>query len=87
MPDWLNTFGVYDPTQPDLGINGHYLPSNDKSLVVSILSAGTFFGALIAFPLGDILGRKYGLIASCVIFCLGVGLQLDTSWAVFVVGK
>jgi len=87
MPDWLNTFGVYDPSQPDLGVNGHYLPSNDKSLVVSILSAGTFFGAIIAFPLGDKLGRKYGLVAANVIFCLGVGLQLDTNWATFVVGR
>jgi sugar porter (SP) family MFS transporter len=87
MSDWLNTFGLYDPTQPDLGVNGHYLPPQHKSLVVSILSAGTFFGALIAFPLGDLLGRKYGLIAACVIFCLGVGLQLDTHWTTFVIGR
>lgn len=54
---------------------------------VSILSAGTFVGALISFPLGDLLGRKFGLVGACVIFCLGVGLQLDTNWATFVVGR
>ena len=54
---------------------------------VSILSAGTFFGALFAFPMGDMVGRKWGLVASCLIFCLGVGLQLDTHWATFVVGR
>jgi MFS transporter, SP family, sugar:H+ symporter len=54
---------------------------------VSILSAGTFVGALLAFPLGDKIGRKWGLVSACVIFCLGVGLQLDTSWSVFVVGR
>jgi MFS family permease len=54
---------------------------------VSILSAGTFFGALLAFPMADIVGRKWGIIASCGVFCLGVGLQLDTHWAAFVVGR
>ncbi|KAF9515074.1 hypothetical protein BS47DRAFT_1391822 [Hydnum rufescens UP504] len=54
---------------------------------VSILSAGTFFGALLSFPLGDLVGRKWGLISSCIIFCLGVGLQLDTRWVTFVIGR
>ena len=37
--------------------------------------------------MGDMVGRKWGLVASCMIFCLGVGLQLDTKWATFVVGR
>lgn len=81
MTDWLETFGSYDSTI------GLYIPPPHKSLVVSILSAGTFLGALLAFPLGDTLGRKGGLIASCVVFCLGVGMQLDTHWVVFVIGR
>jgi hypothetical protein len=48
MDDWLKAFGTYDATGTlGLATNGYYLPANDKSLVVSILSAGTFFGALI----------------------------------------
>lgn len=87
MSDWLTTFGVYDPSASTTpGVN-YYLPTANKSLVVSILSAGTFFGALLAFPMADIVGRKWGIIASCSVFCLGVGLQLDTHWAVFVVGR
>lgn len=87
MPDWLTTFGVYDPSASTTpGVN-YYLPTANKSLVVSILSAGTFFGALLAFPMADIVGRKWGIIASCSVFCLGVGLQLDTHWATFVVGR
>jgi len=85
MTDWLETFGKIDPTKS--GVDALYLPTNDKSLVVSILSAGTFFGALLAFPMGDMVGRKWGIIASCVVFSLGVGLQLDTKWATFVVGR
>ncbi|KAJ6579571.1 monosaccharide importer [Mycena vulgaris] len=88
MQDWLNIFGEFDPTGV-LGTKtqGMYLRTSDKSLVVSILSAGTFFGALLAFPMGDMVGRKWGIVASCVIFSLGVGLQLDTKWATFVVGR
>lgn len=81
MDDWLQTFGAFDESL------GHYLPTRDKSLVVSILSLGTFAGALCAYPLGDRLGRKYGIVAGCVVFFLGIGLQLDTNWATFVVGR
>jgi len=84
MQDWLETFGKFDPTPGGLG---WYIPTNEKSLVVSILSAGTFFGALLAYPMADRVGRKWGIIASCVVFSLGVGLQLDTQWATFVVGR
>ncbi|KAJ7661540.1 monosaccharide importer [Mycena polygramma] len=88
MQDWLNTFGAFDPTGT-LGkdTQGMFLRTSDKSLVVSILSAGTFFGALLAYPMGDMVGRKWGIVASCVVFSLGVGLQLDTKWATFVVGR
>jgi sugar porter (SP) family MFS transporter len=88
MPDWLETFGTFQAgLSANLGSDGFYLPTNQKSLVVSILSAGTFFGALFAFPMGDIVGRKWGIVASCVIFCLGVGMQLDTHWITFVIGR
>jgi predicted MFS family arabinose efflux permease len=43
--------------------------------VVSMLSAGTFFGALIAAPLGDRLGRRGPLLISVGVFAIGVLLQ------------
>ena len=43
MKDWLEVYG--DPTTDTATYQyGYYLPSNRESLVVSILSAGTFFG-------------------------------------------
>lgn len=42
---------------------------------MSILSAGTFFGTLAAAPLGDFMGRRYGLITSSWVFIFGVVLQ------------
>lgn len=46
-----------------------------SSQIVSILSAGTFFGALLAAPLGDRLGRRVSLIIAVAIFSFGVLLQ------------
>jgi len=55
------------------------LTSSQTSLIVSILSAGTFFGALCASPFGDRLGRRMGLIASCFIFSIGVAFQVAST--------
>lgn len=46
-----------------------------SSRIVAILSAGTFFGALLAAPLGDRLGRRMALIIAVGIFSFGVLLQ------------
>lgn len=51
------------------------LPSWQKSLITSILSAGTFFGALIAGDIADWLGRRFTVVAGCVVFIVGVILQ------------
>ena len=55
------------------------LTASQTSLIVSILSAGTFFGALTASPFGDILGRRMGLVASCFIFSIGVAFQVAST--------
>lgn len=82
MPFWLQTFG-----EPD-GKGGFMLSTANDSLVTSILSAGTFCGALLAYPFGDILGRRWGVIASCAVFCIGVALQTaSTTIAVFSLGR
>ena len=49
-----------------------------RGAFVSILSAGTFFGALTASQFADRLGRKYGLLLTCVIFSIGIAVQ---TWA------
>jgi MFS transporter, SP family, sugar:H+ symporter len=48
-------------------------------LITSILSAGTFFGALIAGDLADWFGRRTTIIIGCVIFIIGVSLQAASS--------
>lgn len=51
------------------------LESWRDSLITSILSAGTFFGAIIAGDLADFIGRRMTIIVGCVIFLIGVILQ------------
>ncbi|KAG9245724.1 MFS sugar transporter-like protein [Calycina marina] len=51
------------------------VPPGQLAKIVSILSAGTFFGSLLAAPMGDRLGRRLSLIISVVIFSFGALLQ------------
>lgn len=48
------------------------------SLIVSILSAGTFFGAVIAGDLADHIGRKWTVILGCLIYLIGCVIQMVT---------
>ncbi|BGP19543.1 hypothetical protein JCM10213_000143 [Rhodosporidiobolus nylandii] len=82
MPFWLRKFGTCDAN----GVCS--LTSGDDSLVTSILSAGTFVGALCAYPVGDRLGRRYGIMAFLSLFCIGVACQTGAqNLATFVVGR
>jgi sugar porter (SP) family MFS transporter len=68
--------------------NAFALPDWKKSLITSILSCGTFFGALIAGDLADWFGRRTTIIAGCVIFIIGVILQTaNTGLGLLVAGR
>jgi MFS family permease len=79
-PYWIRAFAKPGQTS---------LSAGEDSLIVSILSAGTFIGALLAAPTADKLGRKYGLMASAaIVFNLGVILQTaSTSQPLFIAGR
>ncbi|KAB8294850.1 hypothetical protein EYC80_006811 [Monilinia laxa] len=70
--------------------NGHLDVSPSQSAaVVSILSAGTFFGALSAAPLADFFGRRVALLLSSgVVFTFGVILQTASAeLPMFIAGR
>jgi MFS family permease len=81
MPYWQREFA--DPE------NNYEITSAQDSLIVSILSAGTFFGALFAAPVADKIGRRWGLFSSSAfVFNLGVILQTASSArAMFIAGR
>lgn len=47
-----------------------------NSNCVSILQGGAFFGCFLIWPVTAWLGRKWGLVISSVIFCVGAVLQV-----------
>jgi MFS family permease len=55
---------------------GCAISSSNTSLIVSILSAGTFFGALVAGDLSDMIGRKWTIVLGCLIYIIGKHPQL-----------
>lgn len=64
------------------------IPSWQQSLTTSILSAGTFFGAIIAGDLADFIGRRMTIIAGCAVFCVGGILETaSTGLNVMVAGR
>ncbi|KAI8625159.1 general substrate transporter [Xylariaceae sp. FL1651] len=52
------------------------LTGTTKALITSLLSLGTFFGALMAGDLADLVGRRTTILGSCVIFLVGAILQV-----------
>ncbi|KAH8167481.1 hypothetical protein CIB48_g756 [Xylaria polymorpha] len=84
MPYWQRLFSTgYIDSSGDPNIS----PAQ-SSAIVSILSAGTFFGALASPFLADNIGRRLGLIASCFVFNLGVILQTAaTAIPLFLAGR
>jgi MFS family permease len=52
------------------------LAPSQTAIIVAILSAGTFIGALFGAPLGDTFGRRKSLIGSLGVFCFGVIFQI-----------
>lgn len=76
------------PNATDLEKSNFALPSWQSSLIVSILSAGTFFGAIAAGDIADFFGRRVTIIVGCIIYAIGVILQTaTTSWELLVAGR
>ncbi|KAK5091382.1 hypothetical protein LTR05_001565 [Lithohypha guttulata] len=60
------------------GAGAEALQSSNQSLIVSILSAGTFFGAILGGDVAEMIGRKWTVIMGCMIYMVGVVIQMIT---------
>ncbi|KAF2129994.1 high affinity glucose transporter RGT2 [Dothidotthia symphoricarpi CBS 119687] len=69
--------------------NEHFsISSGNQSLMTSILSAGTFFGAIISGDLADFIGRRFTIIIGCGIFTIGGIVETaSTSVGVMTAGR
>jgi SP family sugar:H+ symporter-like MFS transporter len=83
MPDFVRRFGQRHQ-------DGTYYFSNARSgLIVALLSIGTLFGALIAAPVADKVGRKLSLMFWCTVVCVGVVVQISAThhWYQVMMGR
>lgn len=72
MPYFINMItGLPYDTPSDLFV----IPAWQQSLMTSILSAGTFIGAIAAGDTADYFGRRVTIIGGCLIFIVGGILQ------------
>jgi MFS family permease len=84
MPYFITLYTGYQydySTATPIGVSPQdfALPSSTKSLMTSILSCGTFFGALIAGDIADFLGRRPTIISGCVLFTIGCILEISST--------
>jgi sugar porter (SP) family MFS transporter len=83
MPDFLRRFGQRHD-------DGTYYFSNVRSgLIVALLSIGTLFGALVAAPLADKIGRRFSITFWCIIVSVGVIVQISSTdkWYQIMMGR
>jgi sugar porter (SP) family MFS transporter len=91
MPYFIHLYTKF-PYPPNVNSNNlppdFALPAWEKSLTTSILSAGTFFGALIAGDIADHIGRRMTIIVGCLVFTVGCILEIaSTSLTLFCFGR
>ncbi|KAI8952506.1 general substrate transporter [Xylaria longipes] len=55
------------------------LSGSSKGLITSVLSLGTFVGALAAADFADSVGRRVTILGSCAIFLVGVFFQVASA--------
>ncbi|KZP16666.1 general substrate transporter, partial [Athelia psychrophila] len=72
MPPFEKAYGTLDASSP----SGYALSSQRQSVIVSLLSAGCFAGALLGVPTADYLGRRAAICMVSAIFVLGVIVQI-----------
>ncbi|KAL5522913.1 hypothetical protein ACEPAF_1180 [Sanghuangporus sanghuang] len=84
MDDFLTRFGDCDP------ITGVCHFSNVRSgLIVGLLSIGTLFGAIGGATVADVFGRRNAMSLECLIFTVGIVIQLASidAWYQVAIGR
>lgn len=83
MPDFLERFGQKDSTGEP------YFSDVRSGLIVALLSIGTLFGALVAAPIADKIGRRLSVSFWSIIVSIGFVIQIaaNTAWYQVMIGR
>ncbi|OJD13262.1 hypothetical protein ACJ73_09224 [Blastomyces percursus] len=65
---------------------GYNIATWQKSLIVSILSLGTFVGALVSGSIAEAIGRRYTIMLCSLLFSVGVAIQVAATQVNTLVG-
>jgi len=90
MPYFIRQYtGLPYPDPNDkAAVTAFVVSARDQSLTTAILSCGTFFGAIIAGDVADMIGRRLTIITGCLIFTVGCILETaSTGLGVMVAGR
>ncbi|PPJ58330.1 hypothetical protein CBER1_04489 [Cercospora berteroae] len=71
LDSFRRDFGLVDVTQ--------YQRDTLQGNIVSTFQAGTFFGALLTFPVGEKIGRKNAILIASIIFLIGGSIMTASS--------
>ncbi|KAJ7045135.1 general substrate transporter [Mycena alexandri] len=77
MPDFIDRFGQFDATTGQM-----VLTNSRQSIITSLLSAGTFVGALAQAFTSDRFGRRGSILMWSGVFTCGVTIQTGTARSV-----
>ncbi|PSN63955.1 general substrate transporter [Corynespora cassiicola Philippines] len=75
MPDFLQRFADQKSETGEISFS-----HSRSGTIVGLLSIGTLIGALIAAPIADKFGRRISIIIWNIIFCVGVIVQVTTTY-------
>ncbi|KAK0926560.1 hexose transporter hxt5 [Friedmanniomyces endolithicus] len=80
MDDFLTRFG----NEP-----GPAFSNVRSGTIVGLLSIGTLIGAIGSAPIADIFGRRVCIVTWCLVFCVGVIIQISTEqhWYQLAIGR
>ncbi|KAI0409084.1 general substrate transporter [Xylaria palmicola] len=84
MPYFIQLYTGFEydfATKMPIGISKEefVIPSSTASLFTSILSLGTFLGALVGGDISDFIGRRPTIIGGCLVFTVGCILQIAST--------
>lgn len=83
MQNFKQNFAQYDTET-----NSFRFSNSRIGLIISIFNIGCAIGGLTIPKLGDIFGRKVGIISSMVIYIIGIIFQISSPhWIQFMIGR
>ncbi|VEU19643.1 DEKNAAC100257 [Brettanomyces naardenensis] len=84
MPDYERRFGDWNSAS-----NSYKISVVRTGLIVSIFSMGAAFGGITLGKLGDLYGRKIGILITVIVYLIGCIIQISSqySWIQYFIGR